>query len=200
MLRPTTSRARPQTWRQMLGMIRPAGKERSSPMSPPTATCATRCASFPATASCPASRSRTCVPASASRWRRASTIRSISCSGSTPRRRTDEAKWEFALGTGRPGWHIECSAMSSRAARRALRHPRRRPGFAVSPPRERDRPVRRRARPPSSITGCTTASCAWTTRRCPSRWAISSPSARCSRSTTPRWCASSSCVPTIAAR
>jgi cysteinyl-tRNA synthetase len=51
-------------------------------------------------------------------------------------------------------------------------------------PRERDRAVRGRTGRPSSTTGCTTASCAWTTRRCPSRWATSSPSARCCSATT----------------
>jgi hypothetical protein len=39
-----------------------------------------------------------------------------------------------------------------------------------------------------------------TTRRCPSRWATSSPSARCCKRTTPRRCASSSCARTTAAR
>ena len=49
-------------------------------------------------------------------------------------------------------------------------------------------------------SGCTTASCAWTTRRCPRRWATSSPSATCCKSTTPRPCAFSSCARTTAAR
>ena len=65
-------------------------------------------------------------------------------------------------------------------AGRAFRHSRRRPGSAVSASRERNRAVRRRASAtPSSITGCTTASSASTTRRCPSRSATSSPSATC---------------------
>ena len=50
----------------------------------------------------------------------------------------DDAKYAGDYGPGRPGWHIECSAML-RAAGRALRHPRRRAGPAVPAPRERDR-------------------------------------------------------------
>jgi len=41
----------------------------------------------------------------------------------------DEAKWPSHWGAGRPGWHIECSAMSSQ----------------LPAPRERDRAIRRRA-------------------------------------------------------
>ena len=60
----------------------------------------------------------------------------------------DDAKWASPYGAGRPGWHIECSAMSCARARRALRHPRRRHGPAVPAPRERDRAERRA--PPAS--------------------------------------------------
>ena len=62
------------------------------------------------------------------------------------------------LGTGRPGWHIECSAMSMKLARRALRHPRRRPRPGLS------RTTKTRWSSPSRTpasrsprTGCTTA-------------------------------------------
>ena len=130
----------------------------------------------PATASSRANRSTTCAPASAWRSTPPSRIRSISCSGSAPSRtsRPGRRRW----GDGRPGWHIECSAMSCELLGRDLRHPRRRPGPAVPAPRERDRAVRRRQRrASSSTTGCTTASCASTTRRCRSRSATSSPSA-----------------------
>ena len=59
---------------------------------------------------------------------------------------------------GRPGWHIECSAMSRSILGRDVRHPRRRARPAVPAPRERARPERvlpRQAAWPS--TGCTTA-------------------------------------------
>ena len=109
-----------------------------------TATSTTRCASFPATASSRASRWTSCAPASASR--------------STPSKqdpldfvlwkhaKPGEPRWPSPWGEGRPGWHIECSAMCCATARRAFRHPRRRPGPAVPAPRERDRAVRGRAR------------------------------------------------------
>ena len=67
-----------------------------------------------------------------------------------------------------------------RAARRAVRHPRRRHGPAVPAPRERDRAERRCAwASRSCATGCTTAFSTSTTRRCRSRSATSSPSATC---------------------
>ena len=42
---------------------------------------------FPVTANCPASRWKTCAPASASRWPTANMIRSTSCCGNMPRNR-----------------------------------------------------------------------------------------------------------------
>ena len=93
-----------------------------------------------------------------------------------------EPSWESPWGPGRPGWHIECSAMADGAARHALRHPRRRHGSEVPAPRERDRAVVRRQRRPLRATcGCTTASSTSTTRRCRSRSATSSRCARCCR-------------------
>ena len=49
-------------------------------------------------------------------------------------------------GQGRPGWHIECSAMSRKYLGAALRHPRRRRRPRVPAPRERARPERGRVR------------------------------------------------------
>ena len=56
--------------------------------------------------------------------------------------------WDSPWGRGRPGWHIECSAMSGEASGRDLRHPRRRPRPHLPAPRERDRakPQRLRSR------------------------------------------------------
>ena len=51
--------------------------------------------------------------------------------------RDDEPFWESPWGPGRPGWHIECSAMS-----RKLRHPRWRTRPPVPSPRKRIGPVR----------------------------------------------------------
>ena len=53
-------------------------------------------------------------------------------------------------GRGRPGWHLECSAMAAQLPRRGVRHPRRRAGPALPAPRERAGAVprgRRRLRP-----------------------------------------------------
>ena len=57
----------------------------------------------------------------------------------------DEPSWDFGFGRGRPGWHLECSAMALRLLGRAAdRHPlrRRRSHFPAS--RKRDRAKRRR--------------------------------------------------------
>ena len=51
-------------------------------------------------------------------------------------------QWPSPWGMGYPGWHLECSAMSTKYLGQTLRHPRRRHGEQVPPPRVRDRPVR----------------------------------------------------------
>ena len=45
-----------------------------------------------------------------------------------------EPSWRQPLGQGRPGWHIECSAMSRQAAGQDLRHSRRRAGPGLPAP------------------------------------------------------------------
>ena len=50
--------------------------------------------------------------AAATSTTRTSATRSTSCCGS--RRRADEPAWESLWGPGRPGWHIECSALALR--------------------------------------------------------------------------------------
>ena len=57
-----------------------------------------------------------------------------------------EPAWESPWGPGRPGWHIECSAMAMKYLGETLRHPRRRPGPDLPAPRERDRAERGRER------------------------------------------------------
>ena len=69
-----------------------------------------------------------------------------------------EVQFESPWGKGRPGWHIECSAMSRALVGRHARHPRRRSGFAVPTPRKRTCPKRERHGHMSSRkSGCTTA-------------------------------------------
>jgi len=48
----------------------------------------------------------------------------------------DEVKWQRPWGAGRPGWHIECSAMGLRAAGGEFRHPWWRRGSGLPAPRE----------------------------------------------------------------
>ena len=53
-----------------------------------------------------------------------------------------EPAWESPWGPGRPGWHIECSAMAGKYLGRHDRHSRRRPGPDLPAPRERAGPER----------------------------------------------------------
>ena len=53
----------------------------------------------------------------------------------------DEPSWESRWGPGRPGWHIECSALAMRELGEHRGPPRRGPRPRLPPPRVRDRPV-----------------------------------------------------------
>ena len=56
-----------------------------------------------------------------------------------------EPAWPSPAGIaapGRPGWHIECSAMAEKHLGAGVRHPRRRHRPRLPAPRERDRPDR----------------------------------------------------------
>ena len=59
----------------------------------------------------------------------------------------EDTHWPAPWGEGRPGWHIECSAMAEQGLPGGCGHPRRRLGPRVPPPRERGRPDARGARP-----------------------------------------------------
>ena len=79
---------------------------------------------------------------SASASRRTSTARTTCATSRSGRAPSPASRsWSTAIGEGRPGWHIECSAMSMRYLGPIVRHPhrRRRPGVPAS--RGRDRPV-----------------------------------------------------------
>ena len=58
-----------------------------------------------------------------------------------------EPAWESPWGPGRPGWHIECSAMAMKHLGRDPRPARGRPGPDLPAPRKRDRAERSRDRP-----------------------------------------------------
>jgi len=78
-------------------------------------------------------------------------------------REAGEPSWESPWGSGRPGWHIECSAMSTSLLGTIsicmARH-----GFEVPASRERNRAIMRSLRTPLCGSGCTTASFASMTR------------------------------------
>ena len=73
-----------------------------------------------------------------------SATRSTSCCGS--RRRADEPSWETMWGPGRPGWHIECSALALRELGTHHRPARRRHRPDLPAPRVRAGPERGRHR------------------------------------------------------
>ena len=94
---------------------RAADRLAATPMRP-RGTCCSRSPRSPITASCRAAAMTNCSPARGSRSRRTSATPAISCCGS--RRRDDLPGWDSPWGRGRPGWHIECSAMSWRISAR----------------------------------------------------------------------------------
>jgi cysteinyl-tRNA synthetase len=88
--------------------------------------------------------------------------------------------WESPWGRGRPGWHIECSAMSHELLGESfdihgggldLQFPHHENEIAQSAAPTRTGP--------SPRSGCTTRCCRSRARRCPSPWAISSPCGIC---------------------
>ena len=91
------------------------------------------------------------------------------------RSKPEEPKWRSRWGEGRPGWHIECSAMGCTllGAHFDLHGGGQDLQFRTT--RTRSRSPRAPTARSSSTTGCTTAWCGWTRRRCRSRWATSSP-------------------------
>jgi cysteinyl-tRNA synthetase len=58
-----------------------------------------------------AARSTSRSPARGSKSRPTSATRPISCCGSRPT--DDQPGWDSPWGRGRPGWHLECSAMAA---------------------------------------------------------------------------------------
>ena len=83
-----------------------------------------------------------------------------------------EPAWDSPWGKGRPGWHIECSAMSGAHLGEQIDIHGGGNDLIFPAPRERDRPIRS-AIPASNshATGSTTACCSSAVRKCPNRWA-----------------------------
>ena len=154
-------RHRAQGHRAHSGNARPSPSA-WSPTARPTprlpATCISARAPSPATASCPAARPTTCVPARASCPATKRKTRWTSPSGRAPSPANPTGKARGAR--ARPGWHIECSAMTKKYLGETDRHPLRRAGPASSPTTKTKSPrPRPRTASPSPTTGCTTASC-----------------------------------------
>ena len=92
----------------------------------------------------------------------------------------EDTHWDSPWGDGRPGWHIECSAMAEELLGPGVRDPRRRARPRLPAPRERARPVAR-ARPRVRATSGRTTGCSSSpATRCRSRSGTSRRSARCS--------------------
>ena len=110
-----------------------------------------------------------------------------------PSKAGEDTAWDSPWGRGRPGWHIECSAMAEELLGVGLRHPRRRIGPRLPAPRERGGPDALRARRASSRgSGCTTGCSSSAARRWPSRSGTSSCSPRpSSAGAATRWSCSS---------
>ncbi len=93
--------------------------------------------------------------------------------------RARRAQLGFALGPGRPGWHIECSVMGSTLLGSISTSTAAAPIFSFRTTKTRSPRAKACTGITTSITGYTTASSVWTTRRCPSRWATFSRYAKC---------------------
>ena len=169
---------------------RDARRARASPTPRGTATSTTRSASSPTTAG---SRSGTSTTSSSgARVEPGEAKRDPLDFALWKAAKPGEPSWDSPWGKGRPGWHIECSAMTLahlgapidlHGGGKDLVFPHHTNEIAQSVAAVGDGRTRREL---LRATGCTTASSRSTARRCRSRSATSSPSARCSRSSTPR--------------
>ena len=76
-----------------------------------------------------------------------------------------EPAWDTPWGPGRPGWHLECSAMATKYLGHHVRHSRRRPGPDLSRITRTRSPSPARPETGSRSTGCTTGWSGWPGRR-----------------------------------
>ena len=86
---------------------------------------------------------------------------------------TEDTWWDSPWGRGRPGWHIECSAMAEEVFGPVVRDPRRRPRPRLPAPRERGRAVAGARPSVRRRSGRTTGCSGSPARRCRSRSATS---------------------------
>ena len=92
----------------------------------------------------------------------------------------EDTSWDSPWGRGRPGWHIECSAMAAEGARPRVLDPRRRARPRLPAPRERARTVARARAPVRADLDAQRHAPLHRARRCRSRSGTSLRSARCS--------------------
>ena len=113
----------------------------------------------------------------------------------------EQPGWDSPWGRGRPGWHIECSAMSETLLGETFDiHGG---GIDLVFPITRTKSRRARARMVGirlHACGCTTASFRSKARRCPRAWGISSPYAIYCGTGRARCCASICCGPITGSR
>ena len=162
--RPTIAAAEAtETIPQMIDDDRAAHRSAATPTSS-TATSTSRSAASPATASSPAATSTSCEsgarvdvddrkrdPLDFALWKAA---------------KPGEPHWPSPWGEGRPGWHIECSAMSEMELGLPFDIHGGGSDLDLPAPRERDRAVRGGDRQAvRDATGCTAACCRSTPRR-----------------------------------
>ena len=116
----------------------------------------------------------------------------------------EDTAWDAPWGRGRPGWHIECSAMAEALLGVGVRGPRRRHRPGLPPPRERGGADARGARAPAGpdldAQRHGGAGRGETRRRCPSRWATSAGLPRCSTRSGGTPCSCTSARATTASR
>ena len=118
----------------------------ATPTGPTTARSSSGSRRGRPTAGWPGSTPSSCGSGSGSRP--TSTARTTSATSRCGRARSPASRrGRRAIGPGRPGWHIECSAMSMAPPRAVVRHPHRRRRPDLPAPRGRDRPERGGDRP-----------------------------------------------------
>ena len=103
----------------------------------------------------------------------------------------EDTAWESPWGPGRPGWHIECSAMAEKHLGPEFEIHGGGLDLRLSPPRERAGAVACPGATRSRGSGCTTGCSSSATRRCRSRSGTSSRCGTCSNAGGPRRCCSS---------
>ena len=97
----------------------------------------------------------------------------------------DEPAWESLWGPGRPGWHIECSALSIRELGPTIDLHGGGTDLIFPTTSANGRSPRPPRASPSCATGCTRRWSGWTARRCPSPSATSCSCRSSARTSTP---------------